>query len=68
MILESHRQSMPIPVCDPKGSFNRRLSCRLVPEAVMTHIRRRGFLIAAAEAPGITIPQALLLRADRVIE
>jgi hypothetical protein len=68
MVLESHRQSMPIPVCDPQRSFNRRYSWRRVPNGVMSQIRPRQFLTAAAEALDITIPQPLRLRADRVIE
>ena len=42
-----HRKPMPMAACDPKHSFKRKLSCRLVREVVMSQIRRRQFLVAA---------------------
>src|SRR5712692_11151803 len=43
---------------DRKESFKRRLSCRLVREGVMIQFPRREFLIAAANALGLTIPSS----------
>jgi len=43
---------------DPKQSLKRRLSCGLVREGVMNQFPRREFLIAAANALGLTIPSS----------
>jgi len=52
----------------PKAD-TRRVDFRLVyPGDVMSRFKRRRFLITARNTPGLTIPQAVLLRAHEVTE
>ena len=45
---------------DRKETIKDRLSGNFVRERVMSQVRRRRFLIAAAKAIGVTVPQSLL--------